>query len=466
MVEGGVDTEEGLHNGTNYIEVRKYTQDNTTIMFFFVTRCYGEYMQSILDDFKLKPPDVMIMNSCLWDLHRYGPRANDEYITNISELLDAIDLAVPHEDSLFIWNATLPVRETVKAGFLPPGVDHTIPSEDIRKANLYVRGQLKNYGERFIFLDLHQIFYTHLDLRVKDGVHWNDFAHRKMTFLILYEISKRWNFEIPSKSPLSPVPDEVVEQVPPVSNDLSVNTPPTGPYPLLDVRPPPRNGFVRNGPEVNGPPRHFPGLRLNGTPGSFPGGPLGPRATRPRRFNGLPGPSVKTPCPRSNGPPRLRSPGSRALTPNNRPPRLGANSSCEFRGPRVNGRPGFRANSPPVLRPNLPPVPRMRAQINILGNNLATNEPIRDDLLRNAPIRNRLIGPAGPRNRRGRTRSATHPFGPRPQRGWLSGPPRFLNNNYLPPRFPSNDTIPPAFPGKRKYIEEDDYHKPYKFPRM
>ena len=184
-------------------------------------------MQSILDNFKLDPPHVIIMNSCLWDLHRYGKTANAEFITNISELLAAIDLAVPYEDSLFIWNATLPVREKVKAGFLPPGVGHTLPAEDIRKANLYVRDQMNTYGERFIFLDLHKTFYTHLDLRVKDGVHWNDFAHRKITCLILSEISKHWNIELPSKLPMSPAAGERASHS--VNSDRSMD----------DVRPPP-----------------------------------------------------------------------------------------------------------------------------------------------------------------------------------------------------------------------------------
>ena len=183
------------------------------VMFYFVTRCYNDYMQSILDEFKLDPPHVIIMNSCLWDLHRYGKTANEEFITNISELLEAIDLAVPYEDRLFIWNATLPVREKVKAGFLPPGMVQTVPAKDIRKANLYVRGELEQRGKRFIFLDLHQVFYRHLYRRVKDGVHWDDFAHRKITCLLLNEISRSWNVEVSSKTPISPsFPD-----VPPVS---------------------------------------------------------------------------------------------------------------------------------------------------------------------------------------------------------------------------------------------------------
>lgn len=199
LLDGGV--RNGLHNGTNYTEERRYKQDNTIIMFYFVTRCYNNYVQSILDGFKLEPPQIIIMNSCLWDLHRYGKTAHEDYITNMQVLLRAIDLAVPAEDSLFIWNATLPVRETVNAGFLAPGMTQTIPADDIRKANLFVRDMMQSYT-KCVFLDLHLIFIKHLGFRVKDGVHWNDFAHRKITCLILLEISKYWNHDAQSKEPL------------------------------------------------------------------------------------------------------------------------------------------------------------------------------------------------------------------------------------------------------------------------
>ena len=469
LLEGGVKT--GLHNGTNYREVRKYRQANTTIMFYFVTRCYGEYMQSILDCFKLEPPHVIIMNSCLWDLHRYGKTANAEYITNISDLLYAIEYGVPEEDTLFIWNATLPVRETVKAGFLPPGVDHTLPAEDIRKANLYVRDQINGYAERFIFLDLHQTFYKHLDLRVKDGVHWNDFAHRKITCLILSEISKQWNFEVPPKSPLSPIHDEA----PPVSFDRSMNAVPrsaTGAYPrsFHDIPPPPRNGLVGNGHAMNGPPRNN-SVRMNGFPGNFPRGPHGPRANRPPgpRVNVPPGPRIKSP--RAIGFSGPRVPGYRAPSPKgNSPPRPMINGLSGLRvpGPRINGLSGPRLISPPGSRLKFSLRPRMNGP-RYIGP--MSNGVIRNGLLGKAPIRNRpvIIGPAGFRNRRGRSRSATvNLIGPRPPppRGWLNGPPRFLNNNeYLPARYSLNETFPPAFPGKRKFMEEDDFNGPYKFPR-
>lgn len=42
--------------------------------FFFVTRCYNsniENMMSAIREKEQSAPDVIIMNSCLWDISRY-----------------------------------------------------------------------------------------------------------------------------------------------------------------------------------------------------------------------------------------------------------------------------------------------------------------------------------------------------------------------------------------------------------
>lgn len=453
----------GLHNGINYREVRQYKQANTSIMFYFITRCYDEYMQSILDEFKLDPPHVIIMNSCLWDLHRYGETANAAFIQNISELLDAIDLAVPYEDRLFMWTATLPVRETVKAGFLPPGVDHTLPAEDIRKANLYVRDQLNSYGERFIFLDLHKTFYMRLNLRVKDGVHWNYFAHRKITCFILTEICKHWNVEIPSKSQI-------------LHGEMSYGC-------TMNAIPWPEDVHV--GSESSWPDHE---IRMNGFTGHFPGGLLGP-GHHPVR----PAPRIKSPVgptanvlsgPKVSSPPALM--GSRPSDPwlntlpgGNVPKVLGGDVPQGHKGnatpvPSVNCPPkvkSFNEARPQVQKTNNPLQPRaVRPIVNLpnqttsplsngpLGTNLAS-----DSVQWNAPMRRR-----GRRNRRGRHRNSTvNPVGPRPSPPQIltNGPPLYQNNNaYLPPRFSLNNTFPSASTGKRKFTEEE-FDRPYKLPR-
>ena len=45
--------------------------------FYFITRCYNEHVESMMSAIKEKKmaaPDVIIMNSCLWDITRYMSR--------------------------------------------------------------------------------------------------------------------------------------------------------------------------------------------------------------------------------------------------------------------------------------------------------------------------------------------------------------------------------------------------------
>ena len=69
LIEGG--RRGRMYNGVNYREVRQYQTDFHLIRFYFVTRAYNTYIESILTDLCEDPkPDVVIMNSCLWDISR------------------------------------------------------------------------------------------------------------------------------------------------------------------------------------------------------------------------------------------------------------------------------------------------------------------------------------------------------------------------------------------------------------
>ena len=62
-----------MSNGVHYREIRQYQTDYHLARFYFVTRCYNSYMESILSDLSKEPkPDVVILNSCLWDISRYN----------------------------------------------------------------------------------------------------------------------------------------------------------------------------------------------------------------------------------------------------------------------------------------------------------------------------------------------------------------------------------------------------------
>ena len=63
---------EGMHNGTSYREVRHFNTDHHQLKFYFLTKCYNEYVETVLEELVQEGtgPDVLIMNSCLWDLTR------------------------------------------------------------------------------------------------------------------------------------------------------------------------------------------------------------------------------------------------------------------------------------------------------------------------------------------------------------------------------------------------------------
>lgn len=61
-----------MTNGKDYREVRQYVGPQHLIRFYFVTRVYNGYVETIFADFyKSLKPDIVIVNSCLWDISRF-----------------------------------------------------------------------------------------------------------------------------------------------------------------------------------------------------------------------------------------------------------------------------------------------------------------------------------------------------------------------------------------------------------
>ena len=60
-----------MTNGKNFREMRQYRASHYLVRFYFVTKTYNEYFTDILSDLSEGPrPDLVIMNSCLWDISR------------------------------------------------------------------------------------------------------------------------------------------------------------------------------------------------------------------------------------------------------------------------------------------------------------------------------------------------------------------------------------------------------------
>nr|XP_033809822.1 PC-esterase domain-containing protein 1A-like isoform X3 [Geotrypetes seraphini] len=200
LVEGGQLGE--LNNGTKYREVRQYRTDHHLIRFYFLTRVYSDYLESILADFKAGPqPDVVITNSCLWDVSRYGNLSMDKYRENLEKFFRRLDEVILPE-CLFIWNTAMPLAKKITGGFLLPELqykDETL-RVDVIEGNYYSATLAGSH--RFDVLDLH--YYLRFDdqHRLKDGIHWNQIVHRKITQLLLTHIADAWGVEVPKEKPI------------------------------------------------------------------------------------------------------------------------------------------------------------------------------------------------------------------------------------------------------------------------
>ncbi|XP_051923393.1 PC-esterase domain-containing protein 1A [Hippocampus zosterae] len=198
LVEGGCLSQ--MHNGTGYREVRQYQSPHHLVRFYFVTRIYSDYMKSVMEDFRhgLKP-DLVIVNSCVWDISRYHSKWVDGYKDNLNRFFEEL-LGILPEECLVIWNLTMPLGERINGGFLVPEISHMASHlrHDVIEANFY-SGVLAE-AFKVDVLDLHFHFRFSLQHRTKDGIHWNALAHRQISTLLSLHAADAWGVELPLRS--------------------------------------------------------------------------------------------------------------------------------------------------------------------------------------------------------------------------------------------------------------------------
>ncbi|XP_063042709.1 PC-esterase domain-containing protein 1A-like isoform X3 [Engraulis encrasicolus] len=195
LLDGGMRGK--MTNGTEYREVRQYSSDHHWVRFYFTTRVYSEYVGEILEELNNDPkPDLVIVNSCVWDVSRYGRKWRDGYLQNLSTFFEKLKAILP-EESLIIWNMALPLSKSIVGGFLVPEIAEFGPMLrfDIVEANYWSATVASAYG--LDVLDLHFHFRRSLQLRAQDGVHWNGVAHRHITCLLLAHAAQAWGVEMP-----------------------------------------------------------------------------------------------------------------------------------------------------------------------------------------------------------------------------------------------------------------------------
>ncbi|PIO23670.1 hypothetical protein AB205_0213960, partial [Aquarana catesbeiana] len=222
LVEGGSLCE--MHNGVTYREVRQYRTGHHLMRFYFLTRAYSTYMESVLADFKEGPkPDVVIISSCIWDLIRYNYKPLEVYKKNLDCLFNRLTEVLSPE-CLVIWNMTMPVG--FKPSEMPQYTKHNL-RWDIVEGNFY-SATVANFHKMDV-LDMHYHFRFDLRSRCKDAIHWNQLAHRKYSQILLAHIAQAWNVEPPEgtkiisyaipNGPLPVVPFGNVPHPHPIYND-------------------------------------------------------------------------------------------------------------------------------------------------------------------------------------------------------------------------------------------------------
>ncbi|NIG57867.1 hypothetical protein BU61_190 [Pontoporia blainvillei] len=118
-----------LHNGTQYREVRQFCSGSGhhLVRFYFLTRVYSEYLEGVLEELTYGPaPDLVIINSCLWDLSRYGRCSMESYRENLERVFMRMDQVLP-DSCLLVWNMAMPLGERVTGGFLLPEASDQSP---------------------------------------------------------------------------------------------------------------------------------------------------------------------------------------------------------------------------------------------------------------------------------------------------------------------------------------------------
>ncbi|XP_075711574.1 PC-esterase domain-containing protein 1A-like isoform X4 [Rhinoderma darwinii] len=214
LVEGGTLNE--MHNGTTYREVRQYRTGHHLVRFYFLTRAYSTYLESILSDVQSGPqPDILIANSCVWDLMRYDDKHLETYKTNLDRLFQRLK-EVLSPQCLILWNMTMPVG--YRDNEIPQYTAHNL-RPNIVEGNFF-SATLADLHKLDV-LDLHYHFRCNLRLRCRDAVHWNQLAHRMYTQILLSHVAQAWGVEAPK--------GQMVEDASPFVNDspvLTANVPP------------------------------------------------------------------------------------------------------------------------------------------------------------------------------------------------------------------------------------------------
>ncbi|XP_003785146.1 PC-esterase domain-containing protein 1B-like [Otolemur garnettii] len=196
LLEGG--RRDRRRHGAHCREVRQFCSGHHLVRFYYLSRLYSNYVEDVLGELQAGQhiPDVLVMNSCLRDLYRYGSDFRRRYREHLHSLFQCLSRMLPNA-CLLVWTTAMPVAHTICRHFLPSEHRHRRSRlrEDVLEANFYSAAEAYWYG--FDVLDLHFHFRHAGHHRQRDGVHWDARAHRRLSQLLLTHVAGAWGVDLP-----------------------------------------------------------------------------------------------------------------------------------------------------------------------------------------------------------------------------------------------------------------------------
>ncbi|WKX91509.1 hypothetical protein Q1695_009945 [Nippostrongylus brasiliensis] len=210
-----------LENDRVFRQAREFQTDVHLIQYLFTTRV----MKTDVDIALLELcsanefPDVIFINSCLWDITRYSRAfdldvppnvqkqagverlALEEFLERVSMLLRRLRLILPATTQV-VW-INMPWPLTVDGRSILNRADNAetrhLNRMMIVDANFRVSQLFRAAGYDVLDIGFYMRNQSLYSYRVKDGVHWDCVGTRIMTQLVVGHLARSWNIPLPNR---------------------------------------------------------------------------------------------------------------------------------------------------------------------------------------------------------------------------------------------------------------------------
>jgi len=171
------------------------------VSYIFLTQCYSDYVEDLIKTYPRKYgsyPDLILINSALWDITRWGGKGIDKFKSNMIKLMDLFKAVLPLYTQV-IWLTTPPLGVNIRGGFLLKHLQFQAQSMKfhVMESNVYAANVVASAG--YDVLDMHYNCHKTVFRRCGDGIHWNPdgVRYQTNTWLTHYCLSR--NLPLPNK---------------------------------------------------------------------------------------------------------------------------------------------------------------------------------------------------------------------------------------------------------------------------